>query len=136
MSRVIPQIEAQKALISKIVMSRQIDHQTGSWNKFANKAVKMVIFVCIMEKWSRDPSFGSIYNADWWDSDLIPKFTKSFEFWKNSCTIVFGTKNGEINNFSNFFQMTSKLPEILKSVTMYDRITKRSFLTIFPPKSI
>ena len=65
MSRVIPQIEAQKALISKIVMSREIDHQTGSWNKFANKAAKMVIFVCIMEKWSRDPSFGSINNADY-----------------------------------------------------------------------
>ena len=65
MSRVIPQIEAQKALISKIVMSRQIDHQTGSWNKFANKAVKMVIFEFIMEKWSRDPSFGSINNADY-----------------------------------------------------------------------
>jgi len=65
MSRVIPQIEAQKALISKIVMSRQIDHQTGSWNKFPNKAVKMVIFEFIMEKWSRDPSFESINNADY-----------------------------------------------------------------------
>ena len=65
LSRVIPQIEAQKALISKIVMSRQIDHQTGSWNKFANKTVKMVIFEFIMEKWSRDPSFGSINNADY-----------------------------------------------------------------------
>ena len=64
MSRVIPQIEAQKTLISKIVMSRRIDHQTGSWNKFPNKAVKMVIFEFIMEKWSRDPSFGSINNAD------------------------------------------------------------------------
>ena len=64
MSRLIPQIEAQKALISKTVMSRQIDHQTGSWNKFTNKTVKMVIFEFIMEKWSRDPSFGSINNAD------------------------------------------------------------------------
>ena len=61
----IPQIEAQEALISKIVMSRQIDHQTGSWNKFPNKAVKMVIFEFIMEKWSRDPSFESINNADY-----------------------------------------------------------------------
>ena len=65
MSRVIPQIEARKALISKIVMARQINHQTGSWNKFANKAVKMVIFEFILEKWSRDPSFGSINNADY-----------------------------------------------------------------------
>ena len=65
MSRVIPQIEAQKALISKIIISRQIDHQAGSWNKFANKTVKMVIFELIMEKWSRDPSFGSINNADY-----------------------------------------------------------------------
>ena len=65
MSRVIPQIEAQKALISKIVMSRQIDHQTGSWNKFANKTVKMVIFEFLKEKWSRDPSVGSINNADY-----------------------------------------------------------------------
>ena len=65
MSRVIPQFEAQKALISKILMSRQIDYQTGSSNKFANKAVKMVIFEFIMEKWSRDPLFGSINNADY-----------------------------------------------------------------------
>ena len=65
MSRVIPQIEAQKALISKIFISRHTDHQTGSWNKFANKTVKMVIFELIMEKWSRDPSFGSINNADY-----------------------------------------------------------------------
>ena len=48
MPRVIPQIEAQKALISKIVISRQIDHEAGSWNKFADKAVKMVIFEFIM----------------------------------------------------------------------------------------
>ena len=61
----IRQIEAQEALISKIVMSRQIDHQTGSWNKFSNKVVKMVIFEFIMEKWSRDPLFGSINNADY-----------------------------------------------------------------------
>ena len=65
MSRAIPQIEAQKALISKIVMPRQIDHQTGSLNKFANKAVKMVIFEFVIQKWSRDPSFGSINNADY-----------------------------------------------------------------------
>ena len=65
MSRVIPQIEAQKALISIIVMSRQIVHQTGSWNKFANKAAKMVMFEFIMEKWSRDPSFGNINNDDY-----------------------------------------------------------------------
>ena len=45
----------------KNVMSRQIDQQTGSWNKFANKTVKMVIFELIMEKWS----FGSINNADY-----------------------------------------------------------------------
>ena len=64
-SHAIPQIEAQKALISKILMSKQIDHQTGSWNKFANKTVKMVIFEFIMEKWSRDPSFESINNADY-----------------------------------------------------------------------
>ena len=65
MSCAIPQIEAQKALISKIFISRHTDHQTGSWNKFANKTVKMVIFELIMEKWSRDPSFGSINNADY-----------------------------------------------------------------------
>ena len=41
MSRAIPQIEAQKALISKIFISRHTDHQTGSWNKFANKVVKL-----------------------------------------------------------------------------------------------
>ena len=69
----IPQIEAQKTLISKIVMSRQIDHQTGSWNIFANKAVKMVILQFIMEKWSRDPSFESINNADY---DMLIFITK------------------------------------------------------------
>ena len=60
-----PELLGQKALIWKIVTSRQIDHQTGSWNKFADKAVKMVIFEFIMEKWSRDPLFGSINNADY-----------------------------------------------------------------------
>ena len=73
MSRMIPQIEAQKTLISKIVMSRQIDYQTGSSNKFANIAVKMVIFEFIMEKWSRDPSFESINNADY---DMLIFITK------------------------------------------------------------
>ena len=65
MSRVIPQIEAQKSLISKIVISRRIDHEAGSLNKFAKKAVKMLIFEFVIQKWSRDPSFGSINNADY-----------------------------------------------------------------------
>ena len=57
MSRALPKIEAQKALISKIFISSHTDHQTGSWNKFANKVVKLVIFEFITWKWSRDPSF-------------------------------------------------------------------------------
>ena len=73
MSRAIPQIEAQKALISKIVMPRQIDHKTGSLNKFAKKAVKMLIFEFVIQKWSRDPSFGSINNADYHGLIFITK---------------------------------------------------------------
>ena len=57
MSRAISKIEAQKALISKMFISSHTDHQTGSWNKFANKVVKLVIFEFITWKWSRDPSF-------------------------------------------------------------------------------
>ena len=40
---------------------------------------------------------------NWWDSDLIPKFTKNFEFWKNSCTIVFrNKKSARIQNLSPY----------------------------------
>ena len=72
-SRAIPQIEAWKSLISEIIISRKIDLQTGTWKKFSNKVVKMVIFEFIMEKWSRDPSFESINNADY---DMLIFITK------------------------------------------------------------
>ena len=48
LGKAISQIEARNTLISKIITSRQIDNQTGSWNEFANKVVKLVIFEFIM----------------------------------------------------------------------------------------
>ena len=30
---------------------------------------------------------------DWWDSELIPRFTKIFENWENFTVIVLGIKN-------------------------------------------
>ena len=67
MSRVIPQIEAWKSLISEISISRQTDDQTGSWNKFANLVVKLIIFDFIRWKCSRDLS----WNIDILDQKIV-----------------------------------------------------------------
>ena len=88
MSRAIPQIEAQKALISVIVISRQTDHQTGSWKKIANKVVKLAIFEFIMWKWSRDPSCLSIYSADYYEHIFVTK--KSLRNQKIAKVLIFG----------------------------------------------
>ena len=73
MSHVISQIEAQKALISEIIISNLTDHQTESFYNFSNKVVKLAIFEAIMYTWPHDPSFGSIYNADFYEHILITK---------------------------------------------------------------
>ena len=35
----------------------------------------------------------ALFSIHWWDSDLIPRFTKIFENWENFTVIVLGIKN-------------------------------------------
>ena len=61
------------AIIAKILFLWSMDHRTGSSDVISYKMAKLVIFEVITSKWSRDPSFWSIFNAYYGDNIFITK---------------------------------------------------------------
>ena len=132
------------SLISEILISRQIDHQTGSWNKFSNEVVKMVIFEFIMWKWSCDPSFCSILNADFYGHVSItknitqkPKIAKLIIFgiflkWRHSSRkwskVVLSMTKWPTGHFWPYFRQKAYSGGILK-------LGKRWSWMVFPDRS-